>query len=108
MTIFLISGCGLFTKQNTNKNNTYESVSVMKTLESNFFWPYQIDSVVQVEHIQKMDKWHKNILKNDETGEPIYQYLYIKSESDGSIINYKLYKLPEQDSLYLYKKIMYR
>lgn len=82
------------------------SVNYMKTLETSYFFPYQIDSAITAERIQPMDKWYKNVLRNAETNEPIEQYLYIKNVENGQI-NYKVYKLSGYDSLYVYKKIIY-
>lgn len=116
VSVFLISGCSLFKNIGKKPQITvmdsdtaaFTVVNNMQLLETSYFFPYQIDSVINVEHIKPLNKWHENVFRNAETGEPIYQYLYIKTEKDNTVINYKLYKLPTYDSLYVYKKIMYR
>ena len=66
----------------------------------------QFDSICKTDTLPILDDWEKSPIKNDETNEYEYQYLYIKSIDKNQCI-YRVELSNKSDSIRITKRITY-
>lgn len=80
-----------------------------QTMEKTFdkmFSATQFDSICKADTLPILDDWEKSPIKNDETNEYEYQYLYIKSIDKNQCI-YRVELSNKSDSIRITKRITY-